>query len=55
MLTFASPRIAYDALQHDRITTELPETTAMTSPYVFALIAALTTVVFSSLTMLLLR
>ncbi len=55
LLTFASPRIAYDALQHDRITTELPETTAMTSPYVFALIAALTTVVFSSLTMLLLR
>jgi hypothetical protein len=31
------------------------ETIAMTSPYVFALMAALTAVVFSSLTMLLLR
>lgn len=31
-----------------------PETPAMTSPYVFALIAALTAVVYSSLTMLLL-
>jgi hypothetical protein len=33
---------------------EPPETPAMTSPYVFALIAALTAVVYSSLTMLLL-
>lgn len=31
------------------------ETSTMTSPYVFALIAALTTVVISSMTMLLLR
>jgi len=35
--------------------TEQQETRAMTSPYVFALIAALSTIVASSLAMLLLR
>ncbi|HEV3428529.1 MAG TPA: hypothetical protein VG320_11680 [Paraburkholderia sp.] len=41
--------------EHNRNTTGTsPETTDMTSPYIFALIAALTAVVYSSLTMLLL-
>ncbi|WP_146055187.1 hypothetical protein [Paraburkholderia eburnea] len=58
MLTFTRTRIAYAGFQqagtpakHRR---RPSETHAMTSPYVFALIAALAAVVYSSLTMLLL-
>ncbi|WP_176080487.1 hypothetical protein [Paraburkholderia tropica] len=47
MLTFTRTAFAYHGLQQKK------ETTVMTSPYVFALIAALAAMVASSLAMLL--